>query len=185
MISPTASPRKGSASAPRPAVLPDRPHSRLAERREAIQVPSEFTRRSNAHQGQARPRHRVAKRDALISDSAELTHAELEQRLRLDGFNLLRQLYQDHLDLRAEREERRAVVRGADGGGLPEGGYLWVRRGADSRTTSAPLPASASRAHVAASASGVREMWFSSLRGRQGRDRSRCCLRCRAGRRVL
>ena len=44
------------------------------------------------------------------------------KRLRLDGFNLLRQLYQDHLDLRAEREERRAVVRGADGGGLPEGG---------------------------------------------------------------
>lgn len=56
------------------------------------------------------------------SDSAGLTHAELEQRLRVDGFNLLRQLYQDHLDLRAEREERRAVVRGADGGGLPEGG---------------------------------------------------------------
>src|SRR6266508_342918 len=48
-------------------------------------------------------------------DAGGRTHAELESRLRADGFELLRQLYQDHLDLRADREERRAEVSGADG----------------------------------------------------------------------
>jgi hypothetical protein len=48
-------------------------------------------------------------------DAGGLTHAELESRLRADGFELLRQLYQDHLDLRADREERLAEVSGADG----------------------------------------------------------------------
>lgn len=44
-----------------------------------------------------------------------LTHAELESRLQADGRELLRQLYQDHLDLRAEREARLGEVVGADG----------------------------------------------------------------------
>ena len=49
------------------------------------------------------------------AESAGLTHAELEQRLKVDGFELLRQLYQDHLELRAEREERLGSLIGADG----------------------------------------------------------------------
>ncbi|MHB2023877.1 MAG: ISKra4 family transposase [Mycobacteriales bacterium] len=48
-------------------------------------------------------------------DAAGLTHGELEERIRDDGFELLRLLFQDHLDLRAGREERLAQVVGADG----------------------------------------------------------------------
>jgi hypothetical protein len=42
--------------------------------------------------------------------AASLSHADMEQRLSVEGRDLLRQLYQDHLDLRAEREPRLAVV---------------------------------------------------------------------------
>ncbi len=49
------------------------------------------------------------------AESAGLTHAELEDRLRTDGFELLRLLFQDHLDLRADREQRVDAVVGADG----------------------------------------------------------------------
>jgi hypothetical protein len=49
------------------------------------------------------------------ADAAKLTHAELEERIRSDGFEVLRLLFQDHLDLRAEREERLEAVVGADG----------------------------------------------------------------------
>lgn len=35
-----------------------------------------------------------------------MTHAELEDRLSADARELFRQLFQDHLDLRAEHEER-------------------------------------------------------------------------------
>jgi hypothetical protein len=45
----------------------------------------------------------------------ELTHAELETRLQAEGRELLRQLTQDHLDLRAQRETRLEQVVGADG----------------------------------------------------------------------
>jgi hypothetical protein len=48
-------------------------------------------------------------------DARALDHAGLEARLKADGFELLRQLYQDHLDLRAEHEERMDEVAGADG----------------------------------------------------------------------
>ena len=48
-------------------------------------------------------------------EAADLTHAELEARLEVDGRELLRQLLQDHLDLRAERETRPAAVIGAGG----------------------------------------------------------------------
>lgn len=44
-----------------------------------------------------------------------LTHAEWETRLQADGRELLRQLTQDHLDLRALREPRLPEVTGADG----------------------------------------------------------------------
>jgi hypothetical protein len=48
-------------------------------------------------------------------DAAALTHSELEERLTVDGRELLRQLMQDHMDLRAGREERLEVVSDADG----------------------------------------------------------------------
>lgn len=57
--------------------------------------------------------------EALIGrlSSAELgvvTHAEVEELLEAEGRELLRQLFQDHLDLRAVREERLQRVAGAD-----------------------------------------------------------------------
>jgi hypothetical protein len=47
--------------------------------------------------------------------AAALTHAELEDHLQARGRELLRRLFQDHLDLRATREQRRTDVAGADG----------------------------------------------------------------------
>src|SRR5664280_2671731 len=44
-------------------------------------------------------------------------HAELEAHLQADACELFRQLYQDHLDLRAEREPRIAAVADAEGVG--------------------------------------------------------------------
>ncbi len=44
-----------------------------------------------------------------------LSHAELEDRLSTEGRDLLRLLYQDHLDLRAEREQRLDMVADANG----------------------------------------------------------------------
>jgi hypothetical protein len=57
--------------------------------------------------------------EAIVSwldgaQSAGLTHAELEDRLQADGRRLLRQLLQDHLDLRAQREPKLAGVVDAD-----------------------------------------------------------------------
>lgn len=48
-------------------------------------------------------------------EASHLTHGQLEQRLTVDLRELVRQLYQDHLDLRAEREPRMAEVVSADG----------------------------------------------------------------------
>ena len=45
-----------------------------------------------------------------------LSHADLEDRLNIEGRELLRLLYQDHLDLRAERERRQGPV--IDAGGV-------------------------------------------------------------------
>jgi hypothetical protein len=53
------------------------------------------------------------------SDAAGLTHAQLEDQLEARGRELLRQLFQDHLDLRAHREPRLDVV--ADAAGIPRG----------------------------------------------------------------
>ena len=47
-------------------------------------------------------------------EAGRLTHGELEAQLGTAGRDLIRQLLQDHLDLRAAREERRADVTGAD-----------------------------------------------------------------------
>lgn len=49
------------------------------------------------------------------TQAAGLTHEQLEDRLDRDGRTLLRQLYQDHLDLRAGREQRIGAVVDADG----------------------------------------------------------------------
>lgn len=49
------------------------------------------------------------------AESARLTHAELEAQLQSEGRELIRRLLQDHLDLRAEREERLDEVVCADG----------------------------------------------------------------------
>ena len=48
-------------------------------------------------------------------EAAALTHAGLEDCLQARGRELLRRLFQDHLDLRAAREQRRADVTGPDG----------------------------------------------------------------------
>src|SRR5207237_9949181 len=48
-------------------------------------------------------------------DAAGLQHGELEEQLDVRGRELLRQLFQDRLDLTAAREERRHDVAGQDG----------------------------------------------------------------------
>lgn len=48
------------------------------------------------------------------SEAGTLTHAQLEDELSARGRELMRQLYQDHLDLRASREQQMRVV-AADG----------------------------------------------------------------------
>ncbi len=48
-------------------------------------------------------------------EAAALAHAELEEQLGSRGRELTRALFQDHLDLRAVREQRRGQVAGADG----------------------------------------------------------------------
>jgi hypothetical protein len=48
-------------------------------------------------------------------EAAGLTHAEVESRLHTDGFELLRQVLQDHFDLRALREQRIDRPVGSDG----------------------------------------------------------------------
>ncbi len=48
-----------------------------------------------------------------------LSHADLEDRLNIEGRELLRLLYQDHLDLRAERERRQGPVIEAGGVSRP------------------------------------------------------------------
>jgi hypothetical protein len=58
--------------------------------------------------------------DALVNFlgdqvAAGLTHAELEDHLQVQGRDLLRQLLQDHVDVRAAREERLGEVAEADG----------------------------------------------------------------------
>ncbi len=52
-------------------------------------------------------------------EATSLTHGELEARLSVDARELVRQLYQDHLDLRATREGR--LIEVADAAGAPRG----------------------------------------------------------------
>jgi len=48
-------------------------------------------------------------------EAADLDHGSIEELLKRDGFDLLRRLFQDHLDLRSCREKREEAVEGADG----------------------------------------------------------------------
>ena len=51
--------------------------------------------------------------------SLYLSHDEVERQLQDRGRELLRQLYQDHLDLRSEREPRLKLEEANDGSSLP------------------------------------------------------------------
>jgi hypothetical protein len=51
----------------------------------------------------------------LAGEAAGLQHAELEEQLAVRGRELMRRLFQGHLDLLAAREERRGDVAGVDG----------------------------------------------------------------------
>ena len=58
--------------------------------------------------------------DGLIAqlqggDTLSMTHSEVENLLWSNGMDLLRQLLQDHLDLRALREQRKEAIEGIDG----------------------------------------------------------------------
>lgn len=68
------------------------------------------------HDGFARSRDRFEEVVGFLEGgaSAGLTHAELEDRLDTEGRELLRLLFQDHLDLRSRREEPLDEVHGAD-----------------------------------------------------------------------
>jgi Uncharacterised protein family (UPF0236) len=65
----------------------------------------------------ARSRERFDTVLGWLSDeeTGGLSHSELEERLQVDARELFRQLFDDHLELRACREERIDEVRGADG----------------------------------------------------------------------
>lgn len=49
------------------------------------------------------------------AETLSMTHSEVEALVHAEGLAVLRQLYQDHLDLRAAREERQSCIVGADG----------------------------------------------------------------------
>jgi hypothetical protein len=53
--------------------------------------------------------------DWLAGEAAGLQHAELEEQLEVRGRELIRRLFQGHLDLLAAREDRRDDVAGEDG----------------------------------------------------------------------
>ena len=78
--------------------------------------PAETTRPSNAF-GVSRTRFEQVCSFLTDQEAGRLTHSELEQRLSVDVRELVRQLYQDHLDLRATRECRLTEVVGVNGSG--------------------------------------------------------------------
>jgi len=64
--------------------------------------------------------HPAAKFTALVdrlggSEVAGLAHGEVEQMLKADGFELLRVLFEDHLNLRAQAMPQELAVKGSDG----------------------------------------------------------------------
>ncbi len=65
--------------------------------------------------GAARTQFEAIEGFLCSEQAAAMNHAELEERLQTDGRELLRQLFQGHLELRALREKRQSVVVGSDG----------------------------------------------------------------------
>jgi hypothetical protein len=63
----------------------------------------------------SRERFEAIVADLSAPETRESTHAELEEQIGCVGRELMRSLLQDHLDLRAAREEQHPVVTGADG----------------------------------------------------------------------
>jgi hypothetical protein len=62
------------------------------------------------------PREQFAEMEEwLAGEAAGLQHAELEEQLDVRGREMVRRLFQGHLDLLAAREERRDDVAGEDG----------------------------------------------------------------------
>ena len=58
----------------------------------------------------------VQKRRGITSEeTASMDHSELENFIAEEGRELMRQLCQDHLDLRANREPKLEMIEGADG----------------------------------------------------------------------
>lgn len=55
--------------------------------------------------------------DLQSGEALAMTHGEMESRLWAEGMTLLRQLFQDHLDLRSTREVRHTALSGQDGVG--------------------------------------------------------------------
>mgnify|MGYP001820389133 CR=1 FL=1 len=77
---------------------------------------AEYTRAPSADEfHSARDQFEAAITWLKSEDASKLTHSALEERLEEEGRELMRQLFQAHLDLRAVREERLPEVRGCDG----------------------------------------------------------------------
>lgn len=79
-------------------------------------APAETTHPSDAF-GVSRTRFEQVCSFLTDQEAGRLTHGELEARLSVDVRDLVRQLYQDHLDLRAAREPRLTEVIGVNGSG--------------------------------------------------------------------
>jgi hypothetical protein len=76
---------------------------------------SEYAPEAEKAFAQARACYEEAEAWLAGQEAAALTHAELEDHLQARGRELLRRLFQDHLDLRAAREQRLTEVAGPDG----------------------------------------------------------------------
>src|SRR5436309_4811070 len=66
--------------------------------------------------GAARTQFETIEKFLRSDPAAAMSHGELEDRLQKDGRELLRQLFQGHLELRALREKRQGAVVGSDAG---------------------------------------------------------------------
>lgn len=64
---------------------------------------------------QARASYQRLERWLASDEAMAITHSALEEQLTVDGRELLREMFQAHLDLRSQQEERLAAVEGADG----------------------------------------------------------------------
>lgn len=122
--------------------------------------------------------------------AASASHAELEQRVSLDGREVLRLAFQGHLDLRAESEPRVEEVKDADGlarGSVEAGhervlttvfGEVTVRRLAYRRRSCANLHPAASGHRQGCGRSGA-QVRHPPVQGREGQPKAHGHRRCR------